>query len=44
MAMPKKRQIGTFVVWLGIIIFSALGIAVVTTDKLLLEDEAWLLE
>ena len=35
MAIPKKRQIGTYVVWLGILIFSVLGIAVVTTDKLM---------
>ena len=35
MAIAKKRQIGTCVVWLGILLFSTLGIAVVTADKLL---------
>ena len=35
MAIPRKRQIGTWVIWLGVIIFSVLGIAVVTVDKLM---------
>mgnify|MGYP002629316529 CR=1 FL=1 len=35
MAIPKKREIGTMVIWLGILIFSMLGVAVVTTEKLM---------
>ena len=35
MAIPKKREIGTMVMWLGILFFSVLGLAVVTPAKLL---------
>lgn len=35
MAIPKKREIGTMVMWLGILFFSVLGVAVVTPAKLL---------
>ena len=35
MAIPKKREIGTCVLWLGVLFFSVLGIAVVPRDKLL---------
>ena len=39
MAIPKKRQVGTCAVWLGVLIFSVLGVAVVTLDKLLRASE-----
>ena len=39
MAIPKKRQVGTCAVWLGVLLFSVLGVAVVTLDKLLRASE-----
>ena len=39
MAIPKKRQVGTWAVWLGVLIFSVMGVAVVTLDKLLRATE-----